>query len=366
MYYIYGRNGIEGRVYLLKSYTGQNLPATHARPTFSEAWFHQNYGLTFGEKYYLDPVSRTEQDRESLRLLYDRFGQAGIGEKDPKPRPNLEICGHRLISALFGCEIAYQDDQAPSVRHRSVSSEGDIAAIPRPDLATNRWAQEFQRQGAILLDRYHTVDSSINHGGPINAASSILGSNALLYLSDAPAAMTEFLKLIADVCVESYDRLTVPFSPEMGAAREMFIGNCPVIMMSPQTYHQAVLPADQRLRSQVQRFGLHHCGVMDRYLEDYKCLEPIEYIEVGWGTDLAAARRAFPNATFDLMINIYDLQNMPLFTIRETVANMLEQAQPASLVRDFFVADIGPDVPDTRVLEFIEAVNLAMANYSSV
>ena len=350
----------------MKSYAGENLPATHARPSFSEAWFHQNYGLTFGEKYYLNPVFRTEQDREALRLLYDRFAEAGIGEKDPQPCANLDICGHRLISALFGCEVVYQDDQAPSVRHLSVNSAADIAAIPRPDFATNRWAQEFRRQAAILLDRYHAVDSLINHGGPINAASSILGGDALLYLSDAPAEMTGFLNLIADVCVESYDRLTVPFSPQMAAAREMFIGNCPVIMMSPQMYRQVVLPADQRLRRQVQRFGLHHCGVMDRYLQDYKCLEPIEFLEVGWGTDLAAARRAFPTAIFDLMINIYDLQNMPRATIRERVDNMLEQAQPVSLVRDFFVADIGPDVPDTKVLEFVEAVDLAVAHYSSI
>jgi uroporphyrinogen-III decarboxylase len=268
------------------------------------------------------------------------------------------------MSALFGCEMAYQDDQAPSVRHRSINSAEEIAAIPRPDLATNRWAQEFRRQAAILLDRYHAVDSLINHGGPINAASSILGGDALLYLSDAQLIMSEFLKVIADVCVESYDQLTVPFNPAMGTAREMFIGNCPVIMMRPQMYRQAVLPADQRLRRQVQRFGLHHCGVMDRYLETYKCLEPIEYLEVGWGTDLAAARQAFPTVIFDLMINIYDLQSMPQSVIREKVANMLEQAQPMALVRDFFVADIGPDVPDAKVLEFIEAVDLAVARYA--
>jgi hypothetical protein len=135
-------------------------------------------------------------------------------------------------------------------------------------------------------------------------------------------------------------------------------------MMRPQMYREAVLPADQRLRRQVQRFGLHHCGVMDRYLETYKCLEPIEYLEVGWGTDLAAARQAFPTVIFDLMINIYDLQSMPQSVIREKVANMLEQAQPMALVRDFFVADIGPDVPDAKVLEFIEAVDLAVARYA--
>jgi hypothetical protein len=345
----------------LKYYSGQNLPKTHARPTFSEAWFHKNYGLIFDESYYFDPIARTEQDREAARLLYDRFGHAGIGEKNPKPRPNVEICGHRLISTLFGCEVVYQPDQAPSCRHLSANSAGDIAAIPRPDLRTNRWAHEFRKQAKILFDRYQTIDSTINHGGPINAASTILGSEALLYLSDVPAVMTEFLTLIAEVCVETYDCLTVPFSHATSSAREMFIGNCPVVMISPRMYREAVLPADQRFRRQIQRFGLHHCGVMDRYLEDYRSLEPIDYVEVGWGTDLAAARRAFPHSIFDLMINIYDLQNMPRSVMQQKIAGMVTDARPASLIRDFFVADIGPDVSDTKVLEFIEAVDLAFA-----
>lgn len=93
----------------MKSYAGQYLPRTHARPSFSEAWYHSRYGFTFGEKYHFDPVFRTEQDGEAMRVLYDRLGQAGIGEKDPPPRPHLEICGHRLISARFGCEVVYQD-----------------------------------------------------------------------------------------------------------------------------------------------------------------------------------------------------------------------------------------------------------------
>jgi hypothetical protein len=58
-------------------YAGENLPKSYARPTFSEAWFHTNYGMTFGEKYCSGPIFRTEQDREARRLLCEHFGQAG-------------------------------------------------------------------------------------------------------------------------------------------------------------------------------------------------------------------------------------------------------------------------------------------------
>jgi len=349
----------------MKSYAGQNLPRTHARPSFSEAWYHSNYGFTFGERYHFDPVFRTEQDREAMRLLYDRFGQAGIGEEDPQPRPHLEICGHRLVSALLGCEVVYQDDQAPTCRHLPVVSAADIAAIPKPDWDINRWVREFRRQGGLILQRYGFTDAAINHGGPLNAASTILGNAALLYLAESPEIMGMFLEMIADVCIDSYDRLTVEFDPKAASGREMFIGNCPVMMISPRTYCEIVLPVDLRLRQRVRKFGLHHCGPMNPYLGAYKKLEPLEYIEVGWGSDVGAVRQAFPDSTLDLMINIYDLQSMTRLAIRELIADMVRQAGPMCHLRDVWVADVGPEVSDEKVLDFVEAVDLGVGQMAA-
>jgi hypothetical protein len=345
----------------MKWYAGENLPKTHARPTFSEAWFYSNYGMTFGEKYCSDPIFRTEQDRAARRLLYDRFGEAGIGEKDPQPRPHLEVCGHRFLPGLFGCDIIFQDDQAPSCNHLPVTSAEELASIPRPNLETNRWAQEFRRQGAILLNRYGAVDASINFGGPLNGTSTILGNDGLVYLAESPETMTRFLSMIADVCVEAHDKLTVAFDPEAAAGRRLFIGNCPVMMISPATYTQVVLPADLHYRKQIQKFGLHHCGQMDKYLDAYQELQPVSFIEVGWGSNVAAVHQAFPDSKLDLMINIYDLQNMPQQAVRELIAKMVRESGSLASLRDVWVADIGPEVSDESILNFVEAVDLAVA-----
>ncbi len=344
----------------MKWYAGENLPKTHARPTFSESWFHSNYGLTFGEKYCSDPIFRTEQDREARRLLFDRFGQAGIGEKDPEPRPHLEVCGHRFLPALFGCEIIFQDDQAPSCHHLPITSAAELAAIPKPNLETNRWAQEFRRQGGVLSSRYQRVDAAINFGGPINGAVTILGNEALLYLSESPPIMTWFLSMVADVCVEAHDKLTVAFDSKAAVGRQLFIGNCPVMMISSATYAEVVLPADLHYRKQINNFGLHHCGQMDRYLEAYQRLKPIEFIEVGWGSNVAAVHQAFPESKLDLMINIYDLQNMSRTAVRGLIAKMVGEVGLRECLRDVWVADIGPEVPGDDVLDFIEAVDSAV------
>ncbi len=345
----------------MKWYSGENLPGTHARPTFSEAWFHQHYGLEFGERYYLDAIFRTEQDREARRLLYERYGALGLGQKDPRPQPHLEICGHRFLPALLGCEICFQKDQSPATQHLTGGSPNDIAAIRKPDLEHNRWAQEFRRQAKVLLDRYGSVDATINHGGPLNVAGNVLGLETFLHLAEPTEDFRGFLKMIAELCLDTYDRLTRIFNPHLDSQRELFLGNCPVMMIDPATYRREVFPADAHVRVRVKKFGLHHCGPMDRYLDAYQALGPCEYIEVGWGSTISKVRCAFPVTTLDLMINIPDVQAMAPVQLKASLQEMVLQAEPRALIRDIYLADIGPEVPDATVERFVDAVNEAFA-----
>jgi hypothetical protein len=50
----------------------------------------------------------------------------------------------------------------------------------------------------------------------------------------------------------------------------------------------------------------------------------------------------------------------------DLLVNMLRQAAPISRVRDVYVADIGPEVPDQKVLDFVEAVDLAAGQMAEV
>ena len=338
---------------------GENLPKTHAKPTFAENWFHHRYGFTYGEKYYSDPIFRTEQDRAGQRILAERFGSLGLGSEDPAPRPDLDVCGHRFAPALLGCEIVFQEGEAPAARGLHFDSPDDLAALPKPELETNRWAQEFKRQGKLLLDRYGRVDAAINFGGPLNVGSLVAGTELFLYLGDSALPAHRFLDMIADLWIESFDKLTLPFSPQLDRSRELCIGNCPVGMISPKTYTEQVLPSDLRLRRNVRKLALHHCGRMDGYLHGYQQLAPLEYLEVGWGTSVAAVRQAFPHTVLDLMINVYDVVGMSASTLRDVVAEMVRQGAPQDCLRDIWMADVGADVSDQTVVDFVEAVNTA-------
>jgi hypothetical protein len=345
----------------LRWYPGENLPRTHARPTFSETWFHQHYGFTFGARYSTDPVFRTEQDREARRVLHDRFGSVGLGSADPAPQPHLDICGHRFVPCLLGCELILQDGQAPAVYPLNIQSPRELLAMRRPDLKSNRWVRMFEEQGRTLLDRYAHVDATINVGGPLNVATTAIGSEFYLMMLDSPAAARHFFALVTSLWLECYDQFVTPLSPHLDPGREICVGNCPVGMVSPSLYRTQVLPADLDLRKNFRKLALHHCGIMNRYLPSYQALSPLEYIEVGWGSDVAAVRASFPNTILDLMINVYDVAGMTASELRGTLARLVQQGEPRHLIRDIWMADIGPDVSDDVVLGFVEAVNAAFA-----
>jgi hypothetical protein len=253
----------------------------------------------------------------------------------------------------------FQEDEAPAARSLCFDSPEAIATIPKPELDANNWAQKFLRQGKLLLGRYGRVDASINFGGPTNVASLALGTDFFAYLADSAPEVRRFLNMVAELCTECFDKLTLPLNPELDPGRELFIGNCPVAMMSLKTYRDQILPPDLWLRRNVRKLGLHHCGKMDGYLGAYSALLPLEYLEVGWGSTVASVRQTFPTTILDLMMNVYDVCHMSSSSMRDVITDMVRQGSPRDLIRDVWVADIGPDVPDQVVMDFVEAVSAA-------
>ena len=82
--------------------------------TFGPVWWNQNYNMVYNEDFWQDPIARTERDIKQRHLLFERFGNIGLGEQNPQPKPNIEAYGHRVMAAFWGCKIVYIPDQAPS------------------------------------------------------------------------------------------------------------------------------------------------------------------------------------------------------------------------------------------------------------
>ena len=60
--------------------------------SFASRWWFEEYGMDFGEDYWADPIARACRSRDQQALLYERFGDVGLGSEDPRPLPSIRGC----------------------------------------------------------------------------------------------------------------------------------------------------------------------------------------------------------------------------------------------------------------------------------
>ena len=55
------------------------VPYLHTDVVFHPNWWYKNYGLTFDRGFFYDPTRRVNQEKQMRELLYERFGDLGLG-----------------------------------------------------------------------------------------------------------------------------------------------------------------------------------------------------------------------------------------------------------------------------------------------
>ena len=69
------------------------------------------------------------------------------------------------------------------------------------------------------------------------------------------------------------------------------IPNCTVEQISGDTYAEFGLPYENLISRVCKPFGIHHCGSLDAVVAQYAKVENLVFVEAGFGTDFAAARK---------------------------------------------------------------------------
>ena len=325
--------------------------------SFSPAWWYYHYGMDFSDqRRWLDPILATERDREQRRLLYERFGDVGLGEADPAPHPRAgDEYGHRWMSAFWGCDVIYLKDQAPHALPLT-DAWARLGTLEVPTVAGSAVATRTLESARVLWERYGCCEPAINYGGPLNNAVSVLGEAIYVALAAEPELAQHVLMQMGQAIMDAHDQVACRIRRvDVAAARSggWGIGNCPVGTVSPATYRDVVLPVDLWFRHQFQGpFNLHHCGVFHPYREVYRPLEP-ETMDVGPGSDLRLTRAAYPQAVISVWVDVGLLPGLSASDMDALVGRTIEQAGPPALINWIGVAEVGPEVSDQTVRDWV-------------
>ena len=334
---------------------------------FNPNWWYRTAGISFDKDFYFDPATRIRHDQTMRRVLWERYGDMGPGDADPRPRPiigSLHVAGGFVIPALMGAEIRFETNQAPQPLPRQLSAT-EIDAFEKPDLGTTWPMDELIAQMETLQAEWGYVVGDMNTDGLLNAAYHFYGHDLFLDFYLAPERVRRFLEIIGELIVDvalairdrtgtcsiSVNRMVERVDPAM-----FFHANCSVQMISPDSYRQMQLPIERRIAQRIQPYGIHHCGEnLHGIAPAYAEVQPA-MVGVGWGSNVAAVREALPDAFLNLRLSPIRMLSATPQEIAQDTERLLLAARPLEQVG---VCCINMDhgTPDENIFAMFEVVN---------
>ncbi len=333
---------------------------------FYPDWFNKNYGISFDEKYYFDPETRVEARMAIDRALYERFGDAGLGDPDPKPKPLITF-GMVMLPAVFGCEIVFEKDALPWAIPLNLS-EDEVMKLDVPDILGTYPMTEMVKQIESLKNKYGRVVGDINTTGVQNLALKLRGEQFYIDYFENPELCRHLLKLCTQCVIElfKFNKKTtgtgaVDVTP-MCDPKLCVLPNCTVEQISLETYENFVLPYDNEVADACGPVGIHHCGSVNEVMEGYAKVRHLEFLEVGFGSDVRKTRQVFgPDVAVNARINPVQMKNGSPQEIEAEVRRLIDEGAP---LENFSIDTVGltHGTPD----ENVRAALKAAAEYGTI
>lgn len=333
--------------------------------TFHPSWWHKHAGIDFNEDFFYNTRYRLEADQKMRKLLYDKFGDRGLGEKNPEPRPILGtdlIASGFLHSEIMGCKVRYSNENPPEVLCSRMDQEA-VARICLPVLDKNIVWQKVQRQIEELTSRFGYVESHINLMGIQNIAIDLRGTDLFMDYYDNPGLAHRLLGVCTEVTIEIGKRLK-SISRTLSAGVTSIVkqtvpdayitSNCTVDLVSIEIYKDFLLKYDKLLAAEFRPFGIHHCGrSMEHVVQGYKEVANLAFAEVGAFSDIGVVRKHLPKTHLNARYSPVKLIDARLDETAQDIARIRVDAQPERLL-SLSCVGIDAQVTDEKVRGFLE------------
>jgi hypothetical protein len=331
---------------------------------FHPSWWHRHAGITFDEDFFFHPARRVEAERRMERVLYERFGDLGLGEDRDRDLPLIGAVHNAagfLVSAMLGCRVDYLENAPPQV-----------ICANRPDLALDleavfRGPAARRLQGLIdtLKAKYGYVVGDVNWAGVLNLALDLRGQAIFLDMEDRPDDVRIYFCRIAAVL----ERFTAGIAGETGTtsisvnrivrhlAEPVFLhSECALTMISTAHYDAFIRPIDADWSLRRRPFGVHYCGAdPHRYADTLAGLPVLDFLDVGWGGDVAALRAKLPRTFLNIRLSPVEIVDWSPDRIRQIITDLVRSSGNPRLTG---VCCINMDdrVADDRIRAIFDAV----------
>ncbi len=333
---------------------------------FYPDWWNKHYGISYDRNYYFDPETRIAARLEMDQRLHERFGDVGLGDPDPKPKPFITF-GMVMLPAIFGCEIVFKKDALPWALPLNLS-EDRIMKLEVPDISKGYPLTEIIKQIDYLQGKYGRVVGDINTTGVQNLALKLRGEQLYFDYFENPDLCHHLLRVCTRAIIQLFQwvyKITgtgaLDVTP-MCDPRLFVLPNCTVEQVSLATYEKFNLPYDNQVAKACHPLGIHHCGSVNQVLEGYARVRHLKFLEIGFGSDVRRTREVLgPKVAVNARINPVLMKNGTPEEVSQEVRRLIDQGDP---LKNFSIDTVGLTfgTPD----ENVKAARQAAADYGKI
>jgi hypothetical protein len=334
-------------------------------------WWHRHAGITFDEDFFFHPAKRVEAERKMEQVLYDRWGRFGLGVDHDKLLPvvgPVHLAAGFLLSEMIGCEVEYVADGPPLVKpaNRENLDLSPEAAFRSP--AFRRWESLCD----ALRQKHGGLVGDVGWAGVLNLALDLRGQALFFDMVDSPDRVSGFFGNVAAVI----DQFTQTMFQKTGSTsisvnrtvrciREPvhLHSECSLVMISVADYERFIMPFDVQWSRQRRPYGIHYCGQdPHRYAEAFARLPHLDFLDVGWGGDVAKLRQFLPNTFLNIRYGPVEIGRHTPDQIRQTVRRLVHESGNPRLTGVCCI-NMDQDVTDQQITAMLEEVETLRAEY---
>ena len=336
---------------------------------FDASWWHKFYGVSFDEAYVrAHPRHRAELEGKMRRALYERFGSVGLGSKSDEPVPMISTHMtplNYLVGEILGCSTYFLESSTPCTIPLRLT-EPELEEFEVGDVMSKPIMQKLMADMDWLEKEYGRVMGDINPQGVLNNAMCVADAEIFILFLTNPDLARKILAMVTDTMIQviSYIKgrtgtssISVTNIVEQIDPALFVASNCSTTMISPEIYRDYLLECDQKLADALPPFGIHHCGMdLQKMAPEYKKVQGLKFLEVGWGSDLKFVRSLLPDMHLNARYSPVRMRTASPEEIDMEVAALIEAGKPLEKL-SLSILGLDDIVPDENVIAFFNAVD---------
>jgi len=329
------------------------------------SWWHKHAGISFDADFFYHPAKRVEAEQKMEQVLYERWGRFGLGNDKDKSLPQVgavHLAAGFLVSEMLGCEVDYKEDGPPQV----IGAKQNTLDIDIEAAFSSPACQRFVQLVESLTKQYGYVVGDVNWGGVLNVAMDLRGEAIFMDMFDKPDPARQFFNKIQQVL----ERFTMGIQTQTGTSsisvnrtvahmsRPVFLhSECSHTMVSADDYRKHLMPIDADWSRRIRPFGIHHCGPdAHRFAECYAELPNLDFLDVGWGSDVKTLRQHLPETFLNCRLSPVEMLQQTEQQIHDTLCRLVEDSGDPYRTGVCCI-NMDGDVEDAKIAAIFETVH---------